>query len=204
MSSPILVSFLCNLFQLCFDQAKVPLKWCETIILPVHKKGDKLKPGNYRPIALSQSFLKLFTSLFAFRLSKWLTKNKRISEYQAGFMPKLGCRDHIFTLSSFIHLRLAKKKKLYACFIDLSQAFDSIPHDRLWEKLEALGIPEERIKLLMFIYRNSVVQVKSGDNMTDSINVKRGVLQGECLSPLLFNIYIINFYNALLNMVQPV
>ncbi|KAL3231568.1 hypothetical protein MRX96_023280 [Rhipicephalus microplus] len=44
------------------------------------------------------------------------------------------------------------KSQLYLAYLDLQQAYDSVPHSRLWEKLEKINIEEDFIKLLKALY----------------------------------------------------
>jgi len=61
-----------TLFNKCIDNSKVPLKWCEAIISPVFKKGDKTNPANCRPISLLPTILKFFTIILNTRLNTFL------------------------------------------------------------------------------------------------------------------------------------
>ena len=51
--SHIIVPLLCDLFNKVLKSGEYPDKWCEAIIVPIHKKGDVNNPNNYRGIALN-------------------------------------------------------------------------------------------------------------------------------------------------------
>ena len=65
-----------------------PLSWGESKIKLIHKKGNLKDPGNFRPIALSNSIGKTFHLLFSQRTTSYLTKNKLIDPaIQKAFLP---------------------------------------------------------------------------------------------------------------------
>ena len=109
------------------------------LIFPIYKTGDLLNPSNYRGIAITSCLSKVFNSILNARLEKYILKNEIIRNEQIGF--KAGCRtsDHIFKLKTIIDKYLNKsKKKVYACFIDLRKALDSVIHSALFLKLFVL------------------------------------------------------------------
>jgi hypothetical protein len=52
---------------------------------------------------------------------------------------------------------------MYAGFIDLRKAYDTIPHELRFSKLEANGITGHMISFLKALYRDSIIQIKTGD-----------------------------------------
>ena len=74
--------------------------------------------------------------------------------------------------------------KLY--FIDLKNAYDTVDHSILFNKLEKMKIRPRLIRVLKALYSSARISVDINDS---SINV-RGVLQGSILSLFLFNLYI--------------
>ena len=76
-------------------------------------------------------------------------------------------------------------------FIDLSKAFDTVDHNILLKKLDIYGIDEKNLKWVKN-YLNNIKQYTQINNeeKTNLLLVKRGVLQGSILGPLLFLIYI--------------
>jgi hypothetical protein len=78
---------------------------------------------------------------------------------------------------------------LFALFVDLSQAFDSINHKKLWKKLEAKGISSKFIMMIMAIYHQAKAKIRTEDGYSKWIEILIGVLQGETISPSLFTIF---------------
>ena len=69
-------------------------------------------------------------------------------------------------------------------------AFPTISFPTIFQKLKMVGVPEQFIKLLSNILYKARFHVVDGDRSTKPLQTKNGVLQGDCLSPLLFNIFI--------------
>ena len=84
-----------------------------------------------------------------------------------------------------------------AILMDLSEAFDCLPHDLLIAKLEAYGIGKQSLLLLLSYLqqRKQSVKVKGLSGLFQLI--KSGVPQGSILGPILFNIFIDNIYFSL-------
>ena len=80
-------------------------------------------------------------------------------------------------------------KNIYFCFIDYAKAFDCVDHDKLWEILQEMGIPDHLTWLLRNMYEGQESTVRTGHGTTDWFQIGKGVCQGCILSPCLFNLY---------------
>ena len=81
------------------------------------------------------------------------------------------------------------QKNIYFCFIDYANAFDCEDHNKLWEILQEMGIPDYFTCLLRNLYAGQEATVRSGHGTTDWFQIRKGVHQGCTLSPCLFNFY---------------
>lgn len=79
---------------------------------------------------------------------------------------------------------------MYACFLDLSKAFDLVSYDVLWGKLRGAGVPPELTGLFQYWYSNQLNQVRWGDVLSEAYRLECGVRQGGLTSPKLFNLYV--------------
>ncbi|UYV62553.1 hypothetical protein LAZ67_2001037 [Cordylochernes scorpioides] len=188
-----------NLFNKIMSTEKYPQLWTNSIVHPIYKSGDKNNPTNYRGIALCSNISKLFTTILRNRLNNWIEKRMIILENQAGFRKNRSCTDHIILLNSLIQLSLRRKRgKLYVFFVDLTKAFDTVPHDLLWQKLHKMGISNKFVMLIKNFYQEAKITIRWKGQYSNNVKINSGVLQGESLSPLLFILYmadLIELYN---------
>lgn len=77
-----------------------------------------------------------------------------------------------------------------AIFCDISKAFDTISHQRLIEKLEAIGIRGAPLMLVRSYIPWRKQYFKYADRISEADDLNRGVPQGSVMAPLLFSIYV--------------
>ena len=80
------------------------------------------------------------------------------------------------------------QKNIYFCFIDYAKAFDCVDHNKLWEILKEMEIPDHLTCLLRNLYAGQEATVRTEHGTTDWFYMG-GVCQGCILSPCLFNFY---------------
>ena len=81
------------------------------------------------------------------------------------------------------------QKNIYFCFIDYAKAFDCVDHNKLWEILREMGIPDQLTCLLRILYAGQEATVRTGHGTTGWYQIGKGVCQGCVLSPCLFTLY---------------
>ena len=81
---------------------------------------------------------------------------------------------------------------------DLSKAFNCVPHDLLIPKLEAYGFDNNTICYVYSHLKNRRQCVKINNTYSDLLNIISGVSQGSIVGPVLFNIFINDFFFVIL------
>ena len=81
-------------------------------------------------------------------------------------------------------------KSAAAVLMDLSKAFDCLPHGLLIEKLRAYGLAPEAIDLLSSYLSDKVQQIRLGSHTSTWEKILKGVPKGSILRPLLFNVFL--------------
>ena len=76
------------IFSRSLEEGQLPSDWKVANIVPIHKKGDKFVPTNYRPVSLTSVISKLFEGIIHYSMINHLYENKLITEHQHGFVPK--------------------------------------------------------------------------------------------------------------------
>ena len=180
-----------KLFNTILSSGSPITTWNTSIISPIHKKGSKNDPDNYRAIALSCCMSKFFAAVLNKRLLKFATENKLIRENQLGFMPGNRTSDALIILYNLVNKYCKKGNKyIYSCFVDFKKAFDTVPRPILFQKLLSLNINGKFYNSIKNMYTLDLACIRLDDHMTETFNINQGVKQGCILSPLLFNIFI--------------
>ena len=182
------IELLEKLFNQCFDTATYP--WNNSIITPLHKKGCKSDPDNYRAVAVSSTIGKLFSTIILNRILKVKSKVCPDPVNQLGFSKGAQTYDHILTLSTIISKYKKLKQPVYAVFIDFRKAFDSVCREALFYKLAHQGISGKLFNILRHMYANSTGQIKLSGHISRKFGIHKGTEQGHPLSPDFFKLYI--------------
>ena len=115
--------------------------------------------------------------------------NREIPDVQAGFRKAKGTRDQIANIRWIMEKAREFWKNIYFCFIDYAKAFDYVDHNKLWEILKKMGIPDHLTCLLRNLYADQEATVRTGHRTKDWFQIGKGVRQGCILSPCLFKLY---------------
>ena len=160
-----------------------PKEWGEAALVPIPKKGDLTKCSNYRGIALSQVSAKIYNRLLN-RIRPVVDKLLRPN--QNGFRPQRSTSAHILALRRIVEELHNHEMEAAIVFIDFRKAFDSIDRNKMFQILEAYGIPTETIEAIKVMYQDTTAVVITPECLTDKFFINTGVLQGDPLAPLLF------------------
>jgi len=169
---------------------RLPEEWRSHRCLLHPKKGnDPYHPDGYRGLGIDHILLKIMSLLMMVRLELFLTATRGLSPAQGGFQRQRGCPEQVFTLSEAVRAA-ARKSEVHLVFIDIERAYDSVLHPILWERCMAKGIGGLFLTTLQAMYHKTTAIMDVGGELLPPVPVLCGVLQGNPLSPLLFNIYI--------------
>ena len=166
-----------------------------------YKKGDTNDPANFRPITLEPILSKVMTSLVRNRIFTFLCENKYIeSNIQKGFWSNIsGTIEHTELLSHVLKHAKNKQRQLVVTLFDLKNAFGEVHHNLIKSVLQYHHLPPPVIQMIEDLYTDYHISFMTNAFTTHPIKVNRGVLQGDCLSPLLFNMVINTLINTIKN-----
>ena len=111
--------------------------------------------------------------------------NCKLPDVQAGFRKGRGTRDQIANVLWIMKKAKELQENIYFCFVDYAKAFDCVDHNKLWEILQEMGIPD----YLRNLHAGQEATVRTGHETTDCLQIRKGVCQVCILSPCLFNLY---------------
>ena len=129
------IEIILRVLNLILDKSQFPEIWKIGYVVPIFKEEDSFDPSNYRGIAITSCLCKLFTFILNERLVAFLEERKILKPNQTGFRKEYRTADHVFVLNSMINSYTRKGNKIYACFVDISRAYDSVWRERLLYKL---------------------------------------------------------------------
>ena len=93
--------------------------------------------------------------------------NCELPDVQAGFRKGRGSRDQIANIRWIMEKGREFWKNIYFCFIDYTKTFDCVDHNKLWEILKEMGIPDHLTCLLRNLYAGQEATVRNGHGTTD-------------------------------------
>ena len=129
-----------------------PVELGSANITPAHKKLSKTDKGNYRPISVLPSISKIFEKLLYEQLSD-VMKDK-LSPFLCGFRKQHSTQHTLIRIIEKWKKCMDDSGTIVAVLMDLSKAYDCIPHDLLIAKLHAYGVRIKTLKLLFSYLTN--------------------------------------------------
>lgn len=165
-----------GLFNAILEKEEVPVSWKEIVIHPI-PKGE----NEFRPIALTDAFRKLFERMLISRMKLSL------SDQQGGFRDGLAAMDQAVIFDDYLR---KSNGTLKAAALDISKAYDSVDRKLLYKKLERSGASHHLIRILVSLLEGNRCRVRFGHHMSSCRNLVLGLPQGSIISPLLFNVFI--------------
>ena len=197
----ILRSFVLEICKEVLRRKSIPKSWQRAATTLIYKKGDKSDPSNFRPITLEPVMLKIFTSLLRDRVFQFLHNNNYIeTSIQKGFTPGLsGTYEHIANMSHIINDARRKQHSVTITLIDLQNAFGEVHHNLIDTVLKYHHILDDVIKIIRSLYSDFHITILTNSFSSDFIKVGKGVLQGDCFSPLIFNMVMNTFIQYIRN-----
>ena len=155
---------LCNpfsaLFNFVIDTAKVPQQWKLGEIVPVHKKECTLTKTNYRPLTILPALSKVFERLVHTRMSPHF--EEIYHKYVFAYRKLHGCDTALLSLTEQWKKDLDDHKIIGLVSMDLTKAFDSLPHNLIVLKLKEYGANSKTANLIKDYLTNRLQRGQAG------------------------------------------
>ena len=155
-----------------------------SFITLVTKKPSPEQINDYRPISLTNTCLKFLTKMVADRLQGRILEC--IHKNQYGFIKGKSIHDCLAWSFEYIHQCKASGRPVIILKLDFEKAFDSIEHECIYQVLRHMGFPEKFIYWVKIMLETGTSSVLVNGVPGRKFKCRRGVTQGDPLSPLLF------------------
>jgi hypothetical protein len=151
----------------------------EAQVTPLYKKNDPLEKINYRPVSVLPILSKLYEKVLEIQLSDFF--EKKIDPYLCGFRRGHGCQTTMLRLLEDRREALDQNYYAAAVLMDLSKAFDCLPHDILLDKLSFYGVSSHSFSLLKSYLTNRKQHIQISSILSGWVDIQKGVPQGSIL-----------------------
>jgi len=116
-----LLNRMYELVRQVWEEERIPDKWKETIIVPIHKRGYRDRCETYRGIALGNAAYKILLNIILGKIKPYI--EKVMGDYQNRFRCGISVTDNIFSLKIINEKLWEYNQSVQYSFIDFQKAF---------------------------------------------------------------------------------
>ncbi|XP_052217978.1 uncharacterized protein LOC127835582 [Dreissena polymorpha] len=197
---PLLLKRLWSLLKVVWRKGDVPEAWKEAEGIFTPKERNSKTVNQFRTISLLNVEGKIFFAILARRLTSFLTGNAYINtSVQKGGVPGFsGCIEHTSAITQLISEAKKGRKDLTVVWLDLANAYGSIPHQLIYTALRHYHVDGHIQKIITSYLDGIKLRFTVGDQLTRWQKLEKGIVTGCTVSVVLF----IMGMNLLINAAQ--
>lgn len=178
------LSLLLKICNKMFKFSQFPAEWCQTRVLFLPTPGGK----GFKPISLTSALCKLLERLVHYRFEYLVKYIRWLPASQYGCRKTRSSMDCVAAVSTDILQAFNNNNLVLALSIDIKGAFNSVQPQILLQQLTELGVFSRIWNFINFFISSRHLYFSQDQHNPNVVGI--GVLQGEVLSPLLFNLYL--------------
>ena len=185
---PLLLRRLWRLLKVVWRKGDVPASWKEAEGIFTPKERNSKMVNQFRTISLLNVEGKIFFAILAKRLTSFLTGNLYIdTSVQKGGVPGFsGCVEPTSAITQLIHEAKKGRKDLAVVWLDLANAYGSIPHQLIYKALQHYHVDGYIQKIITSYLDGIQLRFTVGDQLTRWQKLEKGIVTGCTVSVVLF------------------
>jgi len=180
--------FLWRLLKVVWRKEEVPSTWNKAEGVYIPKEEDSCSLGQFRPISLLNVEGKIMFGILAERMAAFLLDNGFIntSVQKAGIPGFPGCLEHSSMIWHTIQESKKQRKDLNVIWLDLANAYGSVPHALIEYAMDFFWIPVKVKDFVMKYYQEFQMRFTTAAYTTRWVDLEVGIPMGCTISPILF------------------
>ena len=201
---PVVLNQITRMIQFMFKNDAD--KWEDSLktglVIPLHKKGDRNIPHNFRGVCLLSMGSRILARILASRLRVWSEKLHLLDDDQAGFREKRSTADitqifyriqedskDMYKRAESAGITIPESSRPAARLLDLRKAYPRVSKPALWQILKKYGMGPTCLRAIQNLHETTTYKVKSREGCSKEWVPERGLREGCPSSPPLFNIF---------------
>jgi hypothetical protein len=187
-NAPDVLRFLWGLMRTAWQKKIIPKVWRRAGGVLIPKEKDAVNISQFLPISLLNVEGKIFFRVIAQRMAEYLQRNAYVdtSVQKAGISGFSGCLEHSSMIWHQIQMAKVEKRDLHVVFLDLANAFGSVPHELLWSAFRFFHIPDTITNLVKSYFQDLQFCFTTSEFTTSWQCLNVGIMAGCTISPLAF------------------
>lgn len=191
-----LVDHITFILNFALSTSIFPDAWKQANVLPLAKISNPTEMGHLRPISILPMLSKLLELAMKTQISEYVFENNIIPMSQSGFRDQHSTTTALTTITDDLIKATDEGKVNCLVLLDYSKAFDTMDPNILCDKLSYYNFAESAVLLIRNYLLNRNQRVVYNSKSSNLRYIHLGVPQGSILGPLLFSIYISDFYKV--------
>ena len=193
MCSSELSVTLMELVNHAFKGKRFPHDMKKAEISPIFKKNDDMTKNNYRPVSILAVFAKVFETIITNQLTDYF--KYIFNDMLCAYRKRYGCEHVLIKLIDSWKYALDENMFAGTVLIDLSKAFDCIPHGLLIAKMRAYGLSKDACEFMSSYLSDRCQRVKISNSKSSWTPITKGIPQGSGLGPILLNVFMNDIFH---------